>query len=78
MQTARVVNEDCQQVVHLPAGFRIEGDEVGVHRVGRSLLLIPSGADRWQMLVDSLDQFTEDYLRERAQPVEQERDPLFP
>ena len=78
MKTARVINEDSQQVVRLPAGFRIEGDEVGVHQVGRSLLLIPSDADRWQMLVDSLDQFTEDYLRERGQPAEQERDPFFP
>jgi antitoxin VapB len=78
MKTARAVRDDSQQTVRLPVEFRIYGNEVGVHRIGRSLLLIPSDADRWRMLVDSLDRFTEDYIRERAQPAEQERDPLFP
>ena len=77
MNTAQVVTEESRQIVHLPDEFRIDGNEVSVHRVGRSLLLIPLDSDRWRMLLDSLDQFTGDYMREREQPAGQDRGPLF-
>jgi antitoxin VapB len=74
MSTAQVVLENGHQVVRLPDGFRLEGNEVFVKRVGRSLLLVPHNTNRWEMLTTSLEQFTDDYMQDRAQPAEQNRD----
>jgi len=73
MSTAQVINENGHQVVHLPSEFHLEGTAVSVKRVGRSLLLIPEGANTWEMLTESLSQFTDDYMRDRAQPANQDR-----
>lgn len=76
MSTAQVVIENGQQVVRLPGEFRLEGDQVFVKRVGKALLLLPQDADRWEMLTDSLQEFTDDYMEDRAQPAPQDRAPL--
>ena len=77
MKTAEVINQGSVQSVRLPQGLRIEGTEVFVKRVGQSLVLIPKDSDPWQMLLVSLDQFTEDYMQNRAQPSEQQRKVAF-
>ena len=76
MSTAQVVTENGRQIVHLPGEVLLEGDEVAVKQIGRSLLLVPRGADRWEMLIASLDQFTDDFMRDRAQPAGHDRDSL--
>lgn len=73
MSTAQVINENGHQIIRLPDEFHLEGNEVSVKRVGRSLLLIPAGADAWEMFTGSLSQFTDDFMRDRAQPAEQDR-----
>ena len=77
MNTAAVINDGSTQSIRLPEEVRLEGDEVYVKQVGRSILLIPTNVDRWQMLVDSLDEFTPDYMADRAQPPSQQREPAF-
>ena len=77
MKTATVVTQPHGQTVCLPEEFRLDGDEVFVKRVGRSILLIPKQADPWQSLVDSLDQFSEDFMQDRAQPSPQHREAIF-
>jgi antitoxin VapB len=77
MSTARVAIENGHQTVHLPAECRIDAEEVSVKRVGRSLLLIPADTDPWRLLVESLGQFTDDFMQDRAQPSQQERGPVF-
>lgn len=74
MSTAQVVTENGHQVVRLPDECRLEGSEAFVKRVGRGLLLMPRDADRWAMLTASLEQFTDDYMQDRAQPNGQDRD----
>ncbi len=73
MKTATVVTQAHGQMVCLPQDFRLDGDEVYVKKVGRSIMLIPKQVDPWQSLVDSLDQFSEDYMQDRAQPDAQLR-----
>lgn len=77
MSNASVYTENGQQVVRLPDDVRIDGNEVAVKQVGRSLLLVPQDSDPWRLLVDSLEEFTDDYMRDRAQPVGADRGPLF-
>ncbi len=77
MITAEVFRQGSTQCVRLPSEVEIEGDEVLVKRVGRSLLLIPKGTDPWRMLAESLDQFTDDFVLDRGQPGRQDREAAF-
>ncbi len=74
MSTAQVVAENGHQVVHLPSEIRLEGSEVTVKKIGQAVLLLPRNADRWAMLTNSLEQFTDDFMDCRAQPANQDRD----
>jgi len=67
MKTATVVTNPDGQVVHLPAGIHLEGDEVFVKQVRQSVVLVPKQGNPWQPLLDSLDQFSDDYMEVRSQ-----------
>jgi len=70
MNTARIFKSGNSQAVRLPKGFKLEGAEVYIKRIGRSVLLIPKD-DPWASLAGSLDKFSEDFMEERAQlPLE--------
>ena len=77
MQTATVVTQINGQIVRLPANIHLEGDEVLVKQIGQSVVLVPKQADPWQPLLDSLDQFSDDFMEERCQPVDQKRETIF-
>ena len=68
MQTATVTTQGASQSIQLPEGFHIDGNEVYVKYLGKSVLLIPKDADPWDLMADSLDQFTDDFMLERSQP----------
>ena len=76
MQKAVVTNQGSFQSVQLPEGFHLNGKEVFVKRVGRSVLLIPQDADPWDLMQESLDHFTEDFMSQRSQPPQQDRQVL--
>lgn len=76
MQTATVVSQNGHQAIQLPEGIRIPGSEVYVKLVGRAVLLIPKDADPWDLMADSLEHFTSDFMAERCQPPQQEREGL--
>ena len=77
MQTATVINQGSSQSVQLPAGFHLDGTEVYVKHLGKSVLLIPKDADPWDLMAESLHQFTDDFMLERSQPPEQHREGPF-
>ncbi len=77
MQTANVINNGAIQTVQLPEGFHVDGNEVYIKHMGKSVLLIPKNANPWDMMTESLDQFTDDYMLERCQPVQQQREGAF-
>jgi antitoxin VapB len=57
---------------------RLKGEVVEVRRTGDSVLLIPF-PEPWRALVESLGQFSEDFMEEgRLQPPAQERADVFP
>lgn len=78
MQKALVTTQGPIQSVQLPAGFHVSGKEVFVKRVGKSVLLIPEDADPWDLMEESLDRFSDDFMAERNQPTEQRREELAP
>ena len=77
MQTAKLFKNGRSQAVRLPKEYRFEGDRVYIKRVGSSVILIPYH-DPWQSLFDSLEQFSDDFMAEREQPAQQERETAFP
>jgi antitoxin VapB len=77
MQSASVITCGESQSVELPKGFQIDGAEVFVKRLGSSILLLPTNADPWDLMAGSLDQFTNDFMNDRAQPSQQQREGLF-
>lgn len=77
MVTATVTTRGHGQSVQLPEGFQFDTSEVYLKRVGRSVLLIPKDVDPWEVMAESLEQFTGDFMQDRAQPAEQRREAMF-
>jgi antitoxin VapB len=77
MQTAKLFLNGKSQAVRLPKEFRFEGDEVYIKRVGDAVVLLPR-RPTWQTLFDSLGMFSPDFMVDREQPEQQEREELFP
>jgi antitoxin VapB len=76
MQTARLFKNGRSQAVRLPKEFRFDGDRVFIKRVGNSVVLIPY-REPWQSLLDSLEMFSDDFMEDRGQPPQQEREAAF-
>ncbi len=63
------------QAVRLPKEYRFEGNEVYIKKIGNTVSLIPI-KNSWEALINSLDEFSDDFMNERQQPENQERDDL--
>ncbi|HEY0686365.1 MAG TPA: type II toxin-antitoxin system VapB family antitoxin [Steroidobacter sp.] len=72
MKTAKLFKNGESQAVRLPKEFRFEGNEVLIKKAGNAVVLLPKKKS-WDALVDSLDQFTGDFLADRAQPKDNDR-----
>lgn len=57
--------------MRLPKAYRFEGSQVYIKRVGNAVMLIPYD-DPWQVMLHSLDKFTDDFMLEHNQPTEVE------
>ena len=69
MDTAKLFKNGQSQAVRLPKAYRFEGSQVYIKRVGNAVMLIPYD-NPWQVMLDSLDKFTDDFMLERNQPIE--------
>jgi len=63
------------QAVRLPKGFRLPGNDVFINKIGNIVILIPKD-DPWSSFVNSLDQFTDDFMENRNQPIPNRRESL--
>lgn len=73
METAKIFKNGRSQAVRLPKDCRVEGTEVYVKRYGGMVLLIPK-KNPWGPLLESLGEFSEDFMKEgRKQPAIQKR-----
>ncbi len=68
MKTAKLFMNGRSQAVRLPKGFRFEGGEVFVKKVGNAVLLLPH-RHSWEALYESLEAFSEDFMEKRGQPT---------
>lgn len=68
MKTAKLFKNGESQAVRLPKEFRFDGDEVLIKKAGNAVVLLPKKKS-WDALLDSLSQFTGDFMAEREQPT---------
>ncbi|MDP9439542.1 MAG: type II toxin-antitoxin system VapB family antitoxin, partial [Actinomycetota bacterium] len=61
MQKAKLFMNGRSQAVRLPKGFRFEGEEVFVKRIGSAVVLLPRRGS-WETLYASLGSFSEDFM----------------
>ncbi len=77
METAKLFQNGQSQAVRLPKKYRFTGDKVLIKRVGNAVVLLPY-EESWSTLLDSLEQFSDDFMSEpRQQPEVQERESAF-
>jgi antitoxin VapB len=77
MATAKVFRSGNSQAVRIPKAFQLGSDEVEIRRRGDTLVLRPK-VNSWAPLLDSLKQFTDDFMADgRHQPEVQKRDRAF-
>jgi len=77
MDTAKLFQNGQSQAVRLPKDYRLPGNEVYVKKLGNAVVLLPL-EHPWESLFESLDEFTDDFLEQRNQPVQQQtRDEIF-
>ncbi len=73
MITASLFKNGSSQAVRIPKEFRFKGERVEIKKIGNCILLIPIGSS-WDSFIDSLDEFSEDFMEERKQPELQQRE----
>jgi len=76
MDTAKIFKNGKSQAIRLPKEYRFQGSKVYVKQIGNAVVLIPE-QDSWQTLIESLVQFSDDFMLERQQPPTQEREVVF-
>ncbi|MFT5369938.1 MAG: antitoxin VapB [Candidatus Latescibacterota bacterium] len=75
MQTAKIFTNGRSQAVRLPKDCRFSGEDVFVKKIGNMVVLLPKD-DPWSSLVNSLDQFTDDFMDGRDQLHQDVRESL--
>jgi antitoxin VapB len=68
MNTAKITTDGTHQVVILPEGFQLIGTEVYIKKIGNVIVLIAKD-NPWQSLIASLDDFSDDFMNTREQPL---------
>jgi antitoxin VapB len=75
MQTAKIFTNGRSQAIRLPKEFRFSGDDVYINKIGKIVILIPKD-DPWSVLANGLDQFSDDFMEDRNQPLQNNREGL--
>ncbi len=76
MKIAKLFKNGQSQAVRLPKEFRFEGDWVFIKKTGVVITLIPA-KNAWEPLINSLQKFSDDFMSDRDQPQQQEREEMF-
>ena len=68
MLTTKIFTSGNSQAVRIPKEYRFEQDEVFISKIG-SAVVIFQGDDRFAVLMESLNEFTADFL-ENGRPAQ--------
>ncbi|NCC52090.1 MAG: antitoxin [Spartobacteria bacterium] len=73
MKTAKLFKNGQSQAVRLPKEFRFDGESVYIHHVGSYVVLVPRH-DPWRSMFEATRLFTDDFMAEREQGSQPERE----
>jgi antitoxin VapB len=73
MKTAKLLKNGQSQAVRLPKEFRFDGESVYIHHVGSYVVLVPRH-DPWRSMFEATRLFTDDFMAEREQGSQPERE----
>lgn len=71
--TVKIKNGKGGQAVRIPARMKIDDDKVYLKKIGNTIFIIPYH-DPWKSLIEGTEAFTADFMEEREQPNNQNRD----
>lgn len=74
-ETINIKGKKGTQEITIPNRMKIDDDKAYLKKVGNTLYIIPFH-DPWQNLFESIDAFTSDYMNNREQPGNQNRESL--
>lgn len=75
IKTIDIESKQGAQAIRIPKQMQIDDDKVYLKKVGNSLFIIPFH-NPWQNMIDSIDSFTPDFMENREQPNNQQRESL--
>jgi len=76
LATAKIFNSGNSQAVRLPKEYRFNTEEVGIQKIGESIILYPK-EKALNTFIEGLNSFSDDFLSNgREQQVNKERDGL--
>jgi len=75
MKTAKLFKNGQSQAVRLPKEFRIEGTSVFIQKLGSYVVLVPKN-DPWKSMFEAGKKFSEDFMAERDQGSQPDRESL--
>ena len=73
IETIKIEQISGKQIIKIPENLKIDDDKVYLKKVGNLLYVIPFH-NPWQSTINSLDEFSEDFMNERDQPSNQTRE----
>ena len=77
MAIAKLFKIGRDQAVRLPKGYRFEGEEVYIKRVGEAVVLLPKTQKTWDDVLRALEMFEPGTFPDRERPKEQQKRPLL-
>ena len=72
MLTAKLFKNGKSQAVRLPKEYRFDDDKVYIKKIGDLVLLIPYGKE-WEIFMNGINGFSEDFKVERLNDVPEDR-----
>jgi len=73
MKTAKLFKNGQSQAVRLPKEFRFRGDSVFIQHLGNCVVLVPQN-NPWASMREASRLFSDDFMSERDQGVQPERE----
>ncbi|MEQ8687108.1 AbrB/MazE/SpoVT family DNA-binding domain-containing protein [Imperialibacter roseus] len=72
-ETIDIKDSTGTQLIGIPESLKINDNKAYLKKVGNVLYIIPFH-DPWKSLIDSVNEFSDDFMIERDQPIEQKRE----
>jgi len=75
IKTSELFKNGQSQAIRLPKEFRFEGSSVFIHHLGSYVVPVPQH-DPWRSMFEATKRFSDDFMAERDQGTQAERDNL--